>query len=152
MPGLTAEQALTIVLNARKRASEIGCPPVAIAVVDDGGNVLALARDERAGFARADIALNKAWGCFALALPSRTLRDQVKGWESWFAGIQGATGGRLMPVLGGVFARVQDGRAVGAVGVAGAPGEVDEALAMHGIRSIGLVADAGEPERKPPIG
>jgi uncharacterized protein GlcG (DUF336 family) len=53
-----------------------------------------------------------------------------------------------MPVLGGVFARAADGRAVGAVGVAGAPGDVDEALAMHGIRSIGLIADAGEPEHK----
>jgi len=148
MPGLTAAQALTIIANTRQRASEIACPPVAIAVVDDGGNVLALARDERAGFARADIALNKAWGCFALALPSRTLRDQVKGWESWFVGIQGATGGRLMPVLGGIFARDADGRALGAVGVAGAPGEVDEALAIHGIRSIGLIADTGELERK----
>ena len=148
MPGLTAAQALTIIAKARERASEIACPPVAIAVVDDGGNVLALVRDERAGFARADIALNKAWGCFALSLPSRTLRDQVKGWESWFVGLQGATGGRLMPVLGGVIARAEDGRALGAVGVAGAPGEVDEALAIHGIRSIGLIADAGELERK----
>ena len=149
MPGLSAEQALTIILNARKRAAEISSPPVAIAVVDDGGNVLALVRDEKAGFARADIALNKAWGCFALALPSRALRDQVKGWESWFVGIQGATGGRLMPVLGGVFVRDENGRALGAVGVAGAPGEVDEALAVHGIRSIGLLADAGESQPKP---
>jgi uncharacterized protein GlcG (DUF336 family) len=148
MPGLTTEQALSIVLNARKYGADTKSRPVAIAVVDDGGHVLALARDERAGFARADIALNKAWGCFALALPSRTLRDQVQGWESWFAGLQGATGGRLMPVLGGVFARNADGTALGAVGVAGAQGEVDEAIAAHGIRSIGLVADTGEPERK----
>src|SRR5215469_5564949 len=115
MPGLTTEQALSIIANARKRCAEMKGRPVAIAVVDDGGHVLALARDDRAGFARADIALNKAWGCFALALPSRTLRDQVQGWESWFAGIQGAAGGRLMPVLGGVFGRDADGRAVGAV-------------------------------------
>src|SRR5258708_2550530 len=144
MPGLTTEQALQIILNARKRCVEIEAKPVAIAVVDDGGHVLALTRDDKAGFARADIALNKAWGCLALALPSRTLRDQVKGWETWFAGLQGATGGRLMPVLGGVFARAADGTALGAVGVAGAAGEVDEAIATHGIRSIGLVADAGE--------
>ncbi|MBI1777118.1 MAG: heme-binding protein [Proteobacteria bacterium] len=144
MRGLTTEQALKIIANARKHAAKIKAKPVAIAVVDDGGHVLALARHERAGFARADIALNKAWGCLALALPSRTLRNDVKGWETWFAGIQGATGGRLMPVLGGVFARAKDGTALGAVGVAGAAGEVDEALAVHGIRSVGLIADTGD--------
>ena len=148
MPGLTSEQALQIILSARKLGTKKKYRPVAIAVVDDGGHVLALARDERAGFARSDIALNKAWGCLALGLPSRTLRDQVKGWESWFAGIQGATGGRLMPVLGGVFARNAEGVALGAVGVAGAQGEVDEAIAVHGIQSIGLIADTGEPEGK----
>ena len=152
MDGLTLDKALEIITHARRRRQQLKAKPVAYAIVDPGGNTLAVAREEEAGFLRAQLALNKAWGCFALAFPSRTLRDQVKGWESWFAGIQGATGGRLMPVLGGVFARAADGRAVGAVGVAGAPGEVDEALAMHGIRSIGLVADAGEPERKPPIG
>lgn len=146
MPGLTTEQALSIIANVRRRGAEIEAPPVAIAVVDDGGNTLAVARDEKAGFLRAQIALNKAWGCFALALTSRTLRDQVVGWESWFAGIQGAAGGRLMPVLGGVFARAPDGTALGAVGVAGAPGEIDESLAVHGIRSIGLLADKGGPE------
>jgi uncharacterized protein GlcG (DUF336 family) len=144
MPGLTTEQALSIIQHARKHALETKARPVAIAVVDDGGHVLALARDERAGFARATIALNKAWGCFALGMPSRTLRDQVEGWETWFAGLQGAAGGRLMPVLGGVFARSEDGTALGAVGVAGAAGEVDEALASHGIRAIGLHPDSGE--------
>ena len=144
MAGLTTEQALKIIANARKYAVKTKARPVAIAVVDDGGNVLALARHERAGFARADIALNKAWGCFAFAMPSRRLRDDVKGWETWFAGIQGATGGRLMPALGGVIARDKNGTALGAVGVAGAQGEVDEALGAHGIRSIGLIADTGE--------
>jgi uncharacterized protein GlcG (DUF336 family) len=97
MAGLTTEQALAIIAHARKRGAEIGAKPVAIAVVDDGGHTLALVRDDKAGFARADIALNKAWGCFALGLSTRTLRDQVKGWESWFAGIQGATGGHSAP-------------------------------------------------------
>lgn len=63
-----------------------------------------------------------------------------QGGESWFAGIQGAAGGRLVPVLGGVFIRGADDTVLGAVGVAG---EVDEALAAHGIEAIGLKADSG---------
>lgn len=140
---LELDQAQAIIAAARRRRVELGAPPVAYAVVDDGGNLLCVAREDGAGFLRAQIALNKAWGCFALGLPSRTLRDQVEGWESWFVGIQGAAGGRLVPALGGVVIRDADGAALGAVGVAGAPGEVDEALAAHGIESIGLRADRG---------
>jgi uncharacterized protein GlcG (DUF336 family) len=140
---LTLDQAMAIIAAARKRRRELGSPPVAYAVVDNGGNIVCIAREDQAGFLRAAIALNKAWGCFALGLPSRTLRDQVKGWESWFVGIQGAAAGRLVPVLGGVFIRDSNGVAIGAVGVAGAAGEVDEALAVHGIEAIGLKADSG---------
>jgi uncharacterized protein GlcG (DUF336 family) len=140
---LTLDQAQAIISAMRQRRVELKAPPVAYAVVDHGGNVLALAREETAGFLRAEFALNKAWGCFGMGFPSRTLRDQVKGWEMWFAGIQGAAGGRLMPVLGGVLVRNAEGVPLGAVGVAGAPGEIDEALAVHGIQSVGLNADVG---------
>jgi uncharacterized protein GlcG (DUF336 family) len=140
---LTLDQAEAIIAAARRRRRELASPPVAYAVVDGGGNVLCVAREETAGFLRAEIALNKAWSCFALGFPSRTLRDQVKGWETWFAGIQGAASGRLMPALGGVVIRDAEDVALGAVGVAGAPGEVDEALAVYGIEAIGLRAERG---------
>jgi uncharacterized protein GlcG (DUF336 family) len=140
---LTLDQALAIIAAARKRWRESGSPPVAYAVVDHGGNLLCVVREDEAGFLRAQVALNKAWGCFALNFPSRVLRDQVKGWESWFVGIQGAAGGRLVPTLGGVFIRDADGAALGAVGVAGAAGEIDEAIAVHSIEAIGLKADPG---------
>jgi len=140
---LTLDQAEAIVAAMRKRRRELAAPPVAYAVVDSGGNVLCLAREEAAGFLRVEIARNKAWSCFALGFPSRTLRDQVQGWETWFAGIQGAASGRLMPVLGGVVIRGADNVALGAVGIAGAAGEVDEALAVYGIAAIGLKADCG---------
>ena len=143
MPELTLDKAMEIVVNARRRRRQLKAKPVAYAIVDAGGNTLAVAREERAGFLRAQFALNKAWGCLAMGFPSRTLRDQVKGWESWFAGCNGAAGGRLMPVLGGVEIRNRAGRVIGAMGVAGAPGIVDEALAVFGIEKAGFKAVVG---------
>ena len=151
MDELTLDKALEIITHARRHRAKLTAKPVAYAVVDAGGNTLAVAREETAGFLRAQFALNKAWGCFAMGFPSRTLRDQVKGWEMWFAGCQGAAGGRLMPVLGGVIIRSRAGRAIGAVGVAGAPGEVDQAIGIHGIESAGFTAEiGGEPPEDAP--
>ncbi|MBM3597575.1 MAG: heme-binding protein [Alphaproteobacteria bacterium] len=143
MDDLTLDKALEIIAHARKHKRQLTKKAVAYAIVDAGGNTLALAREEKAGFLRAQLALNKAWGCFALGFPSRTLRDQVKGWELWFAGINGAAGGRLMPVLGGVMIRTKSGKPIGAMGVAGAAGIEDEELASVGIAKAGFKPDVG---------
>lgn len=45
--------------------------------------------------------------------------------------------------LGGVTIRNGVGKAIGAVGVAGEAGQVDEALAVRGIEAAGFVADPG---------
>jgi uncharacterized protein GlcG (DUF336 family) len=140
---LTLEKALEIIDHARAHRRKLTPKAVAYAIVDAGGNTLAVAREEKAGFLRAQLALNKAWGCLALGFPSRTLRDQVKGWELWFAGINGAAGGRLMPVLGGVEIRTSDGRVLGAMGIAGAAGIEDEEIAATGIAKAGFKAEIG---------
>jgi len=143
MGALTLDQALEILGHARRHRSKLTKKPVAYAIVDAGGHSLAVAREEKAGFLRAQLALNKAWGCLAMGFPSRTLRDQVQGWESWFAGINGAAGGRLMPVLGGVEIRGREGEVIGAMGIAGAAGAEDEEIAVVAIEKAGFKAEIG---------
>ena len=115
MGGLTTDQALAIVGFARQAARALGAKPLGYAVVDTGGHLLALARDEDAGFLRATVAANKAWGCVALGMSGGQLSEAIKGWESWFVGIQGAAGGRLVPSLGGILVLAAGGSRVGAV-------------------------------------
>jgi uncharacterized protein GlcG (DUF336 family) len=143
MTALTLDKALEIIGHARRHRRTLTKKAVAYAIVDAGGHTLAVAREEKAGFLRARLALNKAWGCLALGFPSRTLRDQVKGWEMWFSGLQGAAAGRLMPVLGGVEIRGRDGTVIGAMGIAGAAGTEDEAIAVFGIEKAGFKAEIG---------
>ena len=114
MEPLTTDQA-----RAGEVARAMGAKPLGYAVVDAGGHLLALARDERAGFLRATIAANKAWGCMALGISGARLEQVVKGWESWFVGIQGAASGRLVPTPGGVIIRSAAGDRLGAVGISG---------------------------------
>jgi uncharacterized protein GlcG (DUF336 family) len=117
--GLTTDQALAIVGSARQAARALGATPLGYAVVDTGGHLLALAWDEDAGFLRATIAASKAWGCVALGMSGGELTEAINGWESWFVGIRGAAGGRLVPSPGGIFVRDAGNSRVGAVGISG---------------------------------
>ena len=56
-----------------------------------------------------------------------------------------ASGGRIVPVPGGVLIRDQSEEIVGAVGISGDTSENDETCAVYGIGCAGLVPDTGDP-------
>ncbi len=143
MTALTLDQAETMIAAARRRRRELDEVPLAYAVLDSGGHVVAVAREDGAGFIRAQIAMNKAWTCFAMGMPLRTLRDRTAGHELFFTAISGAAGGRLMHALGGVVIRDGAGNAIGAMGISGAAGDVDEAICVHAIQAAGLAPEVG---------
>jgi len=143
MSALSLDQAERMIAAARRRRAELKEVPLAYAVVDSGGHLVAVAREDGAGFLRSQIAINKAWTCFAMGMPLRTLRDRTKEHPVFFAAIQGAAEGRLMHAIGGVVIRDAAGAAIGAMGISGAAGEVDEAIAVHAIQAAGLAAEIG---------
>jgi uncharacterized protein GlcG (DUF336 family) len=63
---------------------------------------------------------------------------------SFFDALIGLSGGRMVPVPGGVLIRTAGGEIIGAVGVSGDASEKDEDCAVHGIKAAGLVADTGD--------
>ena len=56
-----------------------------------------------------------------------------------------ASGGRIIPVPGGVLIRSPAGEILGAVGISGDNSDNDEICAVHGIGYAGLIADTGDP-------
>ena len=55
-----------------------GVPPPPAAVLDVGGNLVVLKRQDGSGNLRADIAIGKAWGALGMGISSRTIRDRLK--------------------------------------------------------------------------
>ena len=51
------------------------------------------------------------------------------------------SGGRIVPVPGGVLIRDSDGAIVGAVGISGDTSDNDEAAAVAGIEAAGFAAE-----------
>lgn len=145
MPNITLAQASTIVEASLAKARELGLAPMTVVVLDPGGHMVALKREDGSGILRVEVATGKAWGGLGLGSGSRMLADRVASGAAGAAfvnAIASASGGRVVPVPGGVLVR-QGGEVLGAVGVSGDLSDHDEACATAGIAAAGLDADTG---------
>jgi glc operon protein GlcG len=127
-PALTAADARQI-LAAAKAEAEKNQWTVTIAVVDDGGALLALERMDGAFPQSAEIAFRKAWTSAAVRLPTKTMEDMVKDRPALISFPH------QVRVQGGLPIKV-DGDCVGAVGVSGAASHQDEQVARVGIETL----------------
>lgn len=143
MPKLTLAQANTIIDSALTRARELELPPIGVAVVDFGGHLVALQREDGQAFLRVQICQAKAWAAMAMHSHTRDIatRYEKGGRDTGFIDqLNDLSGGRMVPLPGGVLIHDANGEIVGAVGVAGAQSEFDEACAIVGIEAAGFTA------------
>jgi uncharacterized protein GlcG (DUF336 family) len=146
MPRLTLAQASTIMDAALAKARDLGLAPMTVVVLDAGGHAVALKREDNSGILRVEIATGKAWGALGMGAGSRLLADRVTSGAAGAAfvnSIAAASGGRVVPVPGGVIVRDGTGEVIGAVGVSGDLSDKDEICALAGIEAAGLKADTG---------
>jgi uncharacterized protein GlcG (DUF336 family) len=142
---LTLALASTIVDKAIEKGRERRFKPLTVAVLDPGGHLVALKREDGSGILRADLAIGKAWGPLGMGFGGREFARRATAQPSFIAALIGASGGRIVPAAGGVLIRSAAGEILGAVGISGDNSENDELCAIHGIESAGLVADPGPP-------
>ena len=140
---LTLAQAQTILTNTLAHAEKSGFKPLAIAIIDARGAQKAFAAQDGTSLKRGEIALGKAHGSVALGLGSRALHKMALDRPYFIEAATHAVGGSLVPVPGGVLMRDGAGVLLGAIGISGDTSDNDEAAAIAGITSIGLVADTG---------
>jgi uncharacterized protein GlcG (DUF336 family) len=142
MPLAVAE---TIADAALKAGAGAGLLPLTVAVLDVGGHLVVLKRQDGSGNLRADIAIGKAAGALGMGIASRTIRDRLKDRPAFQGAIAVAAGGRFIPVPGGVLALNEAGEVVGAVGISGDASDKDEYAAIAGVRAAGLKSDPEHP-------
>jgi uncharacterized protein GlcG (DUF336 family) len=140
---INLETARTIVAAARTYASSSGLKPVTVVVLDAGGHVVAVEREDGASMSRFEVAYGKAHGALSLGMGSRGLMARAEEQPYFIAAVTSAVGGALVPVPGGVLVRSDGGDLLGAVGVTGDTSDNDEAAAVAGIDAAGLSADTG---------
>ncbi len=122
-----------IIAAAEKKAEELG-QPMNIAVVDEGGNLVAFERMPNAWLGSIDIAQNKAWTSRAFDITTKDLGANSQSGDQFF-GIHASNSGKVMIFAGGIPLK-QDGEVVGAIGVSGGSGEQDHAVAEAGAAAL----------------
>jgi uncharacterized protein GlcG (DUF336 family) len=142
LPLATAER---IVDEAMQAGAAAGLLPLTVAVLDVGGHIVVVKRQDGSGNLRADIALGKAWGALGMGLSSRTIRDRLKDRPAFQGALAAASQGRFIPVPGGVLALDAAGVVVGAVGISGDASDKDEYAAITGVQRAGLASDPAQP-------
>ena len=145
MTQLTLDAASTIVDAALAAGRASDQMPLTVAVLDAGGHLVAFKRENGSGILRPDIAIGKAWGALGMGMSSRLLRDRLADRPAFIGALAAASGGKLIPVPGGVLIRDADGIVVGAVGISGDASDKDEYCAIAGVRAAGLDPDPEAP-------
>lgn len=133
--GLTLEGAKKVIAAARAEASRLKAPGGSIAVVDDGGNLLALERLDQTFAASANIAIGKARTAALFKKPTKAFEEAIKSGRTSMVTLGGDLQ-NFTPLQGGIPLE-WEGKVVGAIGVSGAASaQQDEDLAMAGAQSL----------------
>jgi glc operon protein GlcG len=124
---LTLEGARLIIATAIGEARRVKAPGGVIAIVDDGGNLMALERLDGTFAAGASISIGKARTAAIFKRPTRAFEDIIKNGRTAMVALPDFT-----PLQGGVPIIVGD-EVVGGIGVSGAASaQQDEDLALAG--------------------
>jgi len=143
MRKLTLSTAETIIDAAFEKAAALNLKPLTVAVLDAGGHTTALKRQDGSSIMRPQIATGKAVGALAVGTGTRWLNANAETRPHFVNALNGASGGAIIPVPGGVVIKNEDGETLGAVGITGDTSDNDEACAVAGIEAANLVADCG---------
>ena len=128
--------------GALAEGRKLNLAPLAVSVLDAGGNLVCFEREDGAGIVRFDITFAEAWGSLGMGFSSRELARRSQQQPTFFATLAAVSGGRMAPSPGGLPIAGAAGTVIGAIGVSGDTGDKDELCAIAGIQTAGLTAVA----------
>src|ERR1044072_1871939 len=137
---LTIDGAKKVIAGAVTYARKNNAPGGVIAIVDEGGNLMALERLDGTFAAGANISIGKARTAVLFKRPTKAFEDIIKNGRTAMVELPDAY---FTPLQGGVPITI-DGQIVGGVGVSGAASaQQDEELAIAGANVLAQAKESG---------
>jgi len=133
VPKLTVQDVHVALEACRKKAKEIGVP-MDIAVVDDGGNLLAFERMDGALVGCIQIAIDKAYTSAVLGIPTAEEGKMAQPGGPEY-GANSLCGGRIVILGGGLPTKLKN-VIVGAIGCSSGTVEQDATVAEAGVAAL----------------
>jgi uncharacterized protein GlcG (DUF336 family) len=140
---MTLELARQLVDAALAKSVALKLKPLAIAVLDTRGCLIAFAAQDGTSLLRAEVGRAKAYGALALGMGSRAIFKRAQEQAYFIDSVNSLANGAIIPVPGGVLIRDATGSLVGALGISGDTSDNDEICAVASIEAAGLRADVG---------
>ena len=145
---LSIDGAHKVIASAVAYAKKVNAPGGVIAVVDDGGNLMALERLDGTFAAGANISIGKARTAVLFKRPTKAFEDIIKNGRTAMVALPDAY---FTPLQGGIPITI-DGQIVGGVGVSGAASaQQDEELTLAGAGVFTADTKATETQSKAPV-
>ncbi|MDQ3259243.1 MAG: heme-binding protein [Burkholderiales bacterium] len=106
---------------------------VAIAIVDEAGHLVHLAKIDNTQYGSIDVAIQKAQTSAAFKRPTKVFEEAIAGGRNAIIGLKGA-----LPLEGGLPI-IHDGKVIGAIGVSGVKSTEDGQVAKAGADALARV-------------
>ena len=132
------DTARRIAEHALQDALQRGIAKATIVVTDVGGNIRVALRADAAGTFGVDTALGKARTALGFNASSLGIAKVFEATPAAAAALSAATGGRFLPIGGGVAVVGADGSVVGAAAMSGGMPEIDDEIIASAIVDCGL--------------
>jgi uncharacterized protein GlcG (DUF336 family) len=130
---LTLEIAKELLESAEKKAIEINVP-VVIAIVDEGGNLVAQHRMDNSLLVSISLALSKAYTSIALKMTTEKLSKITLPGKPLY-GLE-SLGDKKICIIGGGIPIIINGNLIGSIGVSGGTVEEDILIAEYSLLSL----------------
>ena len=138
MSRITLDQANIAIAAALAEGARLGRKPLTVAILDAGGHLLSLQRQDDASTLRPQIATSKASCALALGVSSRKIAEMAAERPTFVASLAAIAPHGVTPAAGGVIVVGGDGQPIGAIGITGDTSDNDELCALAGIAAAGL--------------
>jgi glc operon protein GlcG len=145
---LTLDGAEHLIAAAKAHAAQVSAPGGVIAVVDSGGNLMALERLDGTFAAGANISIGKARTAVLFQKPTKVFEDIINKGRTAMAALPDSF---FTPLQGGIPVTV-DGQIIGGIGVSGASSAAqDEEIAIAGADAAKDFSSGSGMTSSPPV-
>ncbi len=144
MRAMSLKESLQIIEGAFARSAELKLKPLTLVVLDSGGHVKAVQKQDGCSLMRYDIAKGKAYAALAMGRSSKLVLQKSREKPIFMDVLRKMSDEQLFLEGGGQLILDVSGEVVGAVGITGDVNEMDDECAFAGIRAAGFQTDPNQ--------
>jgi uncharacterized protein GlcG (DUF336 family) len=148
MRAISLDEAMTIINGCFAAAKSRRLRPLTAVVLDAGGRLKAALKQDGCALLRFEVAYGKAYAALSMGRPSRLVLQKQREKPVFMENLMELADGPMFLEAGGQLIRDASGEVIGAIGVTGDAGEMDDVCAIAGIHAAGYktCSDFTDPE------